>query len=97
MPSDTPELSGSDARFEQVLTEILQAEEQGQTPDLQAYLERFPDLKAPLREFFRNRACFARLAPQLAPTPADAESGTPSTADTIAGANGTGPPPHPGV
>jgi WD40 repeat protein len=92
MPNDTPELSGSDARFEQVLTEILQAEEQGQTPDLQAYLERFPDLEAPLREFFRNRAGFARLAPQLAATPAASESGPPSQADTISGPDGLSAP-----
>jgi WD40 repeat protein len=89
MPNETPEPPPQDELFERVLAEVLQAEEQGQTPDLQAYLERYPDLEAPLREFFRNRAGFDQLAPQLAPTPAAAESGTPSNAVTINGPPGT--------
>src|SRR5262249_13339184 len=85
MADEAPERPSLDARFELVLAEILQAEEQGQTPDLQAYLERYPDLEAPLREFFRNRAGFARLAPLVTPKPAAGESRTLSAADTIHG------------
>jgi serine/threonine protein kinase len=95
MPEETAELPPLDARFEQVLTEILQAEEQGRTPDLQAYLERYPDLEVPLREFFRNRAGFARLAPLVTATPAAAESGTLAKADTLNGPKG--PPTRPAL
>jgi WD40 repeat protein/tetratricopeptide (TPR) repeat protein/tRNA A-37 threonylcarbamoyl transferase component Bud32 len=90
MPSDTPETSPLEERFEEVLTQILQAEEQGQTPDLQPFLERYPDLETPLRSFFRNREGFARLAPLVAPTPLAGGAGTASTADTVTSPN---PPP----
>src|SRR5262245_41442168 len=58
-----------DARFEEVLAEILQAEEAGRTPDLTAYCERFPRLAERLRAYFRDRDGFARLARAIAPTP----------------------------
>src|SRR5262249_18704673 len=50
-------------------------------------------LEAPLREYFRNRAGFARLAPLVAPTFLASESGTPSRADTMDGP--TAPPGRP--
>jgi WD40 repeat protein/tetratricopeptide (TPR) repeat protein/tRNA A-37 threonylcarbamoyl transferase component Bud32 len=77
MTREYPGSSPINERLEEVLAEILQAEEQGQAPDLQPFLERFPDLETPLRSFFCNRAGFARLAPLVAPTP--------SVADTVPG------------
>ncbi|HKB42667.1 MAG TPA: hypothetical protein VKD72_39930, partial [Gemmataceae bacterium] len=65
--SDTPfEHSTHDSRFERIIAEILQAEEQGQTPQLDRYLESFPDLAGPLRDYLRDREAFNRLAPHLA-------------------------------
>jgi serine/threonine-protein kinase len=57
--------------FEQILAEILQAEESGRTPDLGRYLDSFPELAGPLRDYFRDREGFERLAPQLDPAAAD--------------------------
>jgi hypothetical protein len=44
MPDPTPDSAPRDSRFEDVLAEILQAEEQGQTPDFQRYYASFPEL-----------------------------------------------------
>jgi hypothetical protein len=68
MPDDLNPSTGADERLASVLAEIQQAEEQGRTIDEQSYLARHPDLAEPLRGYFRDRAWFARLAPQLAPT-----------------------------
>jgi serine/threonine-protein kinase len=57
-----------DDRFESALAELLQAEERGETLDLSRLLRTAPELETRLREFFRNRDGFDRLAPQLAPT-----------------------------
>jgi serine/threonine-protein kinase len=54
-------------RFEQVLAEVLQAEERGEPLALSELLRTAPELETPLREFFRNRDGFDRLAGQLAP------------------------------
>jgi WD40 repeat protein/tRNA A-37 threonylcarbamoyl transferase component Bud32 len=59
-----------DIRFEDVLAGLLQAEERGERLDVSQVVRKFPGLEAPLREFFRNRDGFDRLAPQLAPVPA---------------------------
>src|SRR5579871_2426944 len=56
-------------RFEQVLAEILQAEEEGREVDYAHYGESYPDLQGFLREFFQNRDGFDRLAACLAATP----------------------------
>jgi tetratricopeptide (TPR) repeat protein len=56
-----------DNRFEQVLAEILLAEETGQPLELSSVFQRYPELEAPLREYFHNRDSFNRLAPRLAP------------------------------
>ncbi len=50
-------------RFEQVLADFLQAEERGERPDQSALLRAHPELEVPLREFFRDRDGFDRLAP----------------------------------
>jgi serine/threonine-protein kinase len=50
-------------RFEQVLADFLQAEERGERPDRSALLRAHPELEEPLREFFRDRDRFDRLAP----------------------------------
>jgi WD40 repeat protein/tetratricopeptide (TPR) repeat protein/tRNA A-37 threonylcarbamoyl transferase component Bud32 len=68
MPADIPYGPPSGTRLEAVLAEIQQAEEQGRTIDVQRYLDSFPDLADALRNYFRNREWFARVAPQLAPT-----------------------------
>ena len=60
--------SVSDSRFEAVLAEIIQAEEQGQAIDARHYLDSFPELAEPLRDYFRDREWFPRLAKRLAPT-----------------------------
>jgi serine/threonine protein kinase/Flp pilus assembly protein TadD len=57
-----------DDRFESALAEMLLAEERGETLDLSRVLQTAPELETRLREFFRNRDGFDRLAPQLAPT-----------------------------
>jgi serine/threonine-protein kinase len=68
MPEDTLRPTITDDRFEQVLAELLQAEERGGRPDLSAVLRTNPELEIRLRQFFQNRQGFDRLAPQLAPT-----------------------------
>jgi tetratricopeptide (TPR) repeat protein len=67
MNQDIPNGSQSDSRFESVLAEIQQAEEQSRTIDPRHYLDRFPDLAEPLRDYFRDREWFARVADVLAP------------------------------
>jgi serine/threonine-protein kinase len=57
----------AEARFEQVLADILRNEEDGTPIDLAQAVETYPDLESSLREYYRNRAGFDRLAPSLAP------------------------------
>jgi serine/threonine-protein kinase len=52
-------------RFEEVLADFLQAEERGERPDQSALLRAHPELEVPLREFFRDRDRFDRLAPTV--------------------------------
>jgi serine/threonine protein kinase/Tfp pilus assembly protein PilF len=65
---DTNSWPTPDGRFEQVLAEILLAEEAGQPLELSSVIQTYPELETPLREYFRNRDSFDRLAPRLAPT-----------------------------
>jgi WD40 repeat protein len=58
-----------ESRFEQVLAEILRSEEDGTPIDLAQAVQTYPDFESQLREYFRDRAHFDRLAPCLAPTP----------------------------
>ena len=67
MPAQRPESTVSEDRFEQVLAGLLLAEENGERYDLTQVFRACPELEEPLREFFRNRDGFDRLAPQLAP------------------------------
>ncbi len=69
MNADAQERPVPSGAFEDVLRQFLQAEEQGQRPDPQRYLESFPELAERLRAFFQDRDWFGREAPQLAPTP----------------------------
>ncbi len=68
MPEETLPATVEDTRFEQLLAELLQAEERGERADLTRLTRSCPELEQPLREFFRRRAGFARLAAHLAPT-----------------------------
>src|SRR5215467_555567 len=69
MPDEIPNGSQSNSRFEAVLVEIQQAEEQSRTIDPREYLDRFPDLAEALRDYFRDREWFAPVADLLASTP----------------------------
>jgi len=62
MPDDVTESTVQHDRFESVLAELLQAEERGKPLDLARVLQTVPDLETPLREFFRDRDGFDRLA-----------------------------------
>jgi tetratricopeptide (TPR) repeat protein len=71
MPEHTDSLSAPQGPFERVLAEILLAEEAGRPLDPSDVLRTHPDLEEPLREYFRDRDDFDRLAPRLAPTAHD--------------------------
>jgi serine/threonine-protein kinase len=58
----------AEGRFEQVLAELLRNEEEGTPLDIAQAVETYPDLESSLREYYRIRAGFDRLAPSLAPT-----------------------------
>jgi WD40 repeat protein/tetratricopeptide (TPR) repeat protein len=68
MPDDLMPTTVTEDRFEHVLAELLREEEAGTPVNLSRALEAAPDLEMPLREYFRNRDGFDRLAPCLAPT-----------------------------
>jgi WD40 repeat protein/tRNA A-37 threonylcarbamoyl transferase component Bud32 len=68
MPKDSKSSTTSDQRFEKVLTELLLEEEAGELLDLSRAVRTYPELETPLREYFRDRDGFDRLAPHLAPT-----------------------------
>jgi WD40 repeat protein/tetratricopeptide (TPR) repeat protein len=75
---DTSEYAGSHGdRFGEVLAEILLAQERGAAPELESFLRRHPDLEEPLRAYFRDRECFARVAGGWAARP----GGGPTTVD----------------
>lgn len=61
MPDNVANSSPSPSRFESILAEIIEAEEQGQTIDENRYLDSFPEFAEPLREYFHNRRRFAEL------------------------------------
>jgi WD40 repeat protein/tRNA A-37 threonylcarbamoyl transferase component Bud32 len=67
MRHDSVPTTVPDERFERVLAELIRQEEEGQPPNMTRVVEAAPDLETPLREYFRNRAGFDRLAPCLAP------------------------------
>src|SRR5580704_8443439 len=77
MPDNVTESTAPHDRFESALAELLQAEERGEPLDLGPVLRESPDLEMPLREFFRARDGFDRLAGQLAPMAARSVTVTP--------------------
>jgi serine/threonine-protein kinase len=77
MTEETLDAMPPEKRFEQLLTELLQAEERGECPDLSQLLRTAPDLKTAVLAFLRDRERFDRVAPLLAPTSA---RGTPPEA-----------------
>jgi serine/threonine-protein kinase len=68
MPDHNTASTVPEDRFEQVLANLLQAEERGERLDLSHVVRTFPELETRLRAFFRDRDGFDRLAPQLSPT-----------------------------
>jgi tetratricopeptide (TPR) repeat protein/tRNA A-37 threonylcarbamoyl transferase component Bud32 len=62
MLEETPTATETEGQFERVLADILVAEERGEQLDLSAVMRTTPALEPKLREFFRNRAGFDRLA-----------------------------------
>jgi WD40 repeat protein/serine/threonine protein kinase len=68
MPRDCISSTTPDDHFEKVLTELLLEEEAGEPLDLSRAVRTYPELETPLREYFRDRDGFDRLAPHLAPT-----------------------------
>jgi tetratricopeptide (TPR) repeat protein len=68
MPNRDISLEVNGDRFEQVLADLLQAEERGERPNISELLRMAPEVESSLREFLRNRADFDKLAPHLAPT-----------------------------
>jgi eukaryotic-like serine/threonine-protein kinase len=83
MSSPAPEPVFPDPRLGDVLAEILLEEEADRTPDLTAYLDRYPDLAETLRAYFAHRAWFADEAPYLAPVGPGVASGAASVAETV--------------
>jgi serine/threonine protein kinase/WD40 repeat protein len=85
VPDDPSNPATFPSQLESVLAEILQQEEEGRVIDVEGYCRSFPELAGPLRDYFCNREHFARLAPVLAPTPAqqradpEGETGQPSS------------------
>jgi WD40 repeat protein/Flp pilus assembly protein TadD/tRNA A-37 threonylcarbamoyl transferase component Bud32 len=76
MPDELGSTTADNDPFERALAELLQAEERGEPPDVTAVVRAAPELETPLREFFRHRDGFDRLAPRLGPTAA--RSGAPA-------------------
>jgi serine/threonine protein kinase/WD40 repeat protein len=68
MPSNPSNSSNLSSRFQSVLAEILKAEDDGQSIDVERYCRSFPELAKPLRDYFRNRKQFGGLASALAPS-----------------------------
>ncbi len=66
-----------DHPFESALAELLQAEERGERPDWSRVRQAWPELEDRLREYFRDRDHFARLAPRLGPTTTPAAAAAP--------------------
>jgi WD40 repeat protein/predicted Ser/Thr protein kinase len=78
MPDDNPNGWQSDSRFESVLAEIQQAQERGQTIDVQRYLDRFPDLAEPLRDYFDDLEWFGGVVtPRPSPAATQPEAPMP--------------------
>jgi WD40 repeat protein/Flp pilus assembly protein TadD/tRNA A-37 threonylcarbamoyl transferase component Bud32 len=99
MSPSAPESRFPESRLGEVLAELLQEEEAGRTPDLSAYLARYPDLAEPLRAYFAHRAWFAAEAPHLAPVKGGADSDPGGLVETVpqAPAGDRAPPLAPGT
>jgi eukaryotic-like serine/threonine-protein kinase len=69
MPDETLPLTPRASGLDEVLAEFVAAEEQGQSPDRQGLLSRYPQFAADLREFFVNRDEMQRLAAPLRDAP----------------------------
>jgi WD40 repeat protein/tetratricopeptide (TPR) repeat protein len=74
MSDNGKQASTCDDHFENVLAGILQEEEAGKPLDLSGVVRQNPELEARLREFFRDREAFDRVAYDLAPTARHAET-----------------------
>lgn len=54
--------SENDARLQEVLAALIEAEERGETIDLKVWTERYPDCAAELTDFWQKRAEFEEVA-----------------------------------
>jgi WD40 repeat protein len=72
--SPSEPLPDREARLNEAVAAYVEATEEGQPPDPEQFLARYPDLADELRAFLDDRARFARAAGDLAapPPPADA-------------------------
>jgi WD40 repeat protein/tRNA A-37 threonylcarbamoyl transferase component Bud32 len=75
--SENQRSTATDEHFQKVLAAILLAEESGKKPDLSHICRAHPDLAARLRQYFRDRDGFDRVAHRLAPPPRAADTPTP--------------------
>jgi WD40 repeat protein/serine/threonine protein kinase len=66
--------TANDEHFQKVLAAILLAEEDGKKPDLSHICRAHPQLAERLRQYFRDRDGFDRVAPHIAPRPRGADA-----------------------
>jgi WD40 repeat protein len=85
MPETPPKPTVSDSRFEEAVAEYLRLSEEGDEPDAEQFLRRFPDLEGRLREFLAGLALFDDMADHLAPLAGKRCDGSPPRAGTRLG------------